>query len=146
MHIRRFQPDDQDSARQLILQGLGEHFGFINETMNPDLDDIASTYLTSRSNFLIAEHDGEIVGTLGPLFERAGEARIVRMSVDTKHRRLGIGTSLVRRAVELCLAAGTSTLWARTQPEWKDALSFYLNAQFVQKGRDEEDVHLCREL
>ena len=27
------------AARALILQGLGEHFGFVDETANPDLDE-----------------------------------------------------------------------------------------------------------
>ena len=37
MLIRAFEPRDQAAARQLILAGLGEHFGWIDETCNPDL-------------------------------------------------------------------------------------------------------------
>ena len=61
--IRPFAATDQDAARWLILEGLGGHFGFIDETMNPDLDDIALTF--SDAVFLVAEIDGVIVGTGG---------------------------------------------------------------------------------
>ena len=40
--VRRFAPADQDAARRLILEGLGAHFGSIDESLNPDLDDIAA--------------------------------------------------------------------------------------------------------
>lgn len=38
--VRPFETRDQVAARKLILSGLGEHFGFIDERLNPDLDDI----------------------------------------------------------------------------------------------------------
>lgn len=34
MPIRPFVPADQDWARAIILEGLGEHFGFINAFLN----------------------------------------------------------------------------------------------------------------
>src|SRR5690242_17481186 len=38
--LRQFAPHDASAMRQLVLAGLGDHFGIIDETMNPDLDDI----------------------------------------------------------------------------------------------------------
>ncbi|CAA9269377.1 MAG: hypothetical protein AVDCRST_MAG93-2561, partial [uncultured Chloroflexia bacterium] len=38
--IRPFTPADQKAARDLVLDGLGEHFGWIDTSRNPDLDDI----------------------------------------------------------------------------------------------------------
>jgi len=39
MIIRPFRPADQAEVRALIQRGLGEHFGFIDEFANPDIDD-----------------------------------------------------------------------------------------------------------
>ncbi len=32
--IRPFAPGDQEAARRLILEGLVEHFGFVDEALN----------------------------------------------------------------------------------------------------------------
>lgn len=45
LHIRPFTIHDQAAARTLILNGLGEHFGLIDETFTPDLNDITASYL-----------------------------------------------------------------------------------------------------
>lgn len=42
--VGEFHPVDQEAVRSLILAGLGEHWGYIDEGLNPDLRDIASTY------------------------------------------------------------------------------------------------------
>lgn len=36
LRSRSFEPCDQDAARHLILAGLGEHVGWIDETRNPE--------------------------------------------------------------------------------------------------------------
>ena len=99
LHIRPFRPGDQDAARRLILDGLGEHFGFIDASLNPDLDDIWQTYVLAGAPFAVAELDGELVGTGALVAERApgrlATGRIVRVSVSPHHRRLGIGRRLV---------------------------------------------------
>jgi hypothetical protein len=69
LRIRSFQARDQKTARQLILAGLGEHFGWIDETRNPDLDDIAANYVDRGSTSLVAEIDGKLVGTAALIAE-----------------------------------------------------------------------------
>src|SRR5215203_5667644 len=57
--IRPFVPADQAQAREIILAGLGEHWGFIDDTLNPDLDDILAAYPLDRADFLVVqEADG----------------------------------------------------------------------------------------
>src|SRR5262249_6135936 len=53
--MRPFAPEDQQAAQALILAGLGEHFGWIDERRNPDLVDIAASYAPPDSTFLVAE-------------------------------------------------------------------------------------------
>ena len=85
--VRPFEPGDQEVARLLILEGLREHFGFIDETRNTDLDDIPSYYADGL--FLVALSRGELVGTgaLVPIGRRT--AQVVRMSVDRGRRQAG---------------------------------------------------------
>ena len=65
--ISDFRPGDQDEVRSLILTGLGEHWGSIDETVNPDLDDIGAAYGHGRT--IVVRIDGAIVatGTVVPL-------------------------------------------------------------------------------
>ncbi len=111
--IRAFRPDDQEAARILILAGLGEHFGFIDESMNPDLDDIQRSYKANGAVFVVAEARGGIVGT-GALIEKAPETgRLVRMSVSPHHRGKGIGRALVGRLLSEAPREGIYQLSAR---------------------------------
>ncbi len=140
--IRPFRPADQAETRALVLTGLGEHFGFIDETANPDLDDIDAHFSRRGSEFFIAELDGRIVGTAGLIFESAGVARIVRMSVDAGHRRCGIASALVAACKAAAQRRGAFDLHVFTEPHWRNALAFYASQGFVQYGRDSVDVHL----
>ena len=83
MLIRSFEPRDQTAARQLILAGLGEHFGWIDETCNPDLDDVTANYVEPGHVFLVAEIGGELVGTGGLIAEAATLSRFgIRLALD----------------------------------------------------------------
>jgi len=141
IQIRRFLPADQSRCRVIILEGLAEHFGFIDESRNPDLDDIALSYLSAGHDFYVAESDGQVVGTVGLLFE-LGRARVVRMSVANTHRKRGIATSLLNQCVAIAKERGLSEIVAFTEPHWSDAVGFYLSSGFTQFGRDDEDIHL----
>jgi len=139
--VRRFEPSDQAQCRQLILSGLAEHFGSIDETRNPDLDDIAQSYLSNGHDFYVAERDGHVVGTVGLLFERF-LARIMRMSVAKNYRQQGIATALLKKCIERTRERGVSQIVAFTEPHWFDAVGFYLASGFEQYGSDAEDIHL----
>ncbi len=139
--IRRFDPKDQAEVRMVVLEGLREHFGFLDPSLNPDLEDIQASFITKGDEFYVAENDGRIVGTVGLLFGE-GRARIVRMSVAKDHRKRGIATALLRQCIESAAQRGFREIWAYTQPEWPDAVSFYSGSGFEQLGRDEIDLHL----
>ena len=42
--VKPFQPEDQAAVKNLILAGLAEHWGELDLSKNPDLNDITSTY------------------------------------------------------------------------------------------------------
>jgi GNAT superfamily N-acetyltransferase len=140
-HIRPFDHRDQLECRQTILNGLAEHFGFIDESRNPDLNDIEKSYLVAGNGFYVAECDGGIIGTVGLLFE-LGRARIVRMSVAKSHRKQGVAKALLERCIAVAKARGLPEIVAFTEPHWSDAVGFYKASGFKQFGRDDEDIHL----
>jgi GNAT superfamily N-acetyltransferase len=141
VHIRSFNAPDQSESRQLILNGLAEHFGFIDALRNPDLHDIEKSYLAAGNDFYVAECDGHIVGTIGLVFE-VGRARIVRMSVAKSHRKQGVATALLERCIGIAKQRGFLELVALTDPHWPDAVGFYTSQGFQQFDRDDEDLHL----
>ena len=127
--IRPFQPKDQIAAQNLILAGLEEHWGTLDPGKNPDLDDIGRAYAPGR--FLVAECDGEIVGTGALLLEDGGYGRIVRMSVAQEKRRQGIATAILEELCRLARQSGCAWLTLETTSAWTDVIQFYLNNSFT---------------
>ncbi len=131
--IRRFEAADQDAVRWLILRGLGEHFGTIDERINTDLDEIASSY--READFLLACEGGAIVATGALMSPENGVARIVRMSCAASHRRRGIGTAIVRALLEHARHRGCGRITLATNEDRDDANSFYRTLGFVETTR-----------
>ena len=133
IEIRPFRVEDQKMARQLILDGLGERFGFVDEELNPDLDDIAASY--GGDLFLVAEQAGVIVGSGALIYEGDGIARVQRMSVLKALRRQGIAGAVLER-----LIAAARLLWCwRVVLEtgfWEDSVGFYTSKGFVATSQD----------
>jgi len=142
--IRPFQPADQAEAKALILAGLVEHWGFLDPTLNPDLDDIASHY--AEATFVIARQGGRLVGT-GALVPRStAQAEIVRMSVAKELRRQGIGRLLLHR---LCLSAqaqGFQQVILETTDTWHGVIRFYQQFGFQLTHYHAGDVYFALEL
>ena len=136
--IRPFAATDQDAARWLILEGLGGHFGFIDETMNPDLDDIASTF--PDGVFLVAEIDGVIVGTGGLMVRDDGRCQIVRMSTRPAHRRQGVASALLSQLIALANERRAPSVFLATDLDWSDAVGLYVSAGFHELGRNESGI------
>ncbi|MFC1975568.1 GNAT family N-acetyltransferase [Chloroflexota bacterium] len=139
--IRPFEPHDQDAARRLILTGLGEHFGYIDETCNPDIDDIRANYLETSHAFIVAEIEAELVGTGALLTKQENMGRIVRMSVSRSYRRQGIGGALVSHLLDLARQRGWTQILVSTEPDWEDAIGFYNESGFTETKRDDVGVY-----
>jgi ribosomal protein S18 acetylase RimI-like enzyme len=144
--IRPFAPADQTATRRLVLNGLGDHFGHIDETMNPDLDDIETHYLIPGHCFVLAERDGTIVGAGALVEESPGTGRLVRMSVDRAHRGRGIGRALVTHLVAEARARGYCRVVIETNDDWWDAIGLYRASGFVEFDRHSGGIHMALEL
>lgn len=142
--IRDFKPEDQQAARSLILQGLAERWGDLDETLNPDLDDIACTY--ADGVFLVAVQDGQLIATGALIPEGDGVGRIVRMSVARSHRRRGIGRQLLQALREWAHALGYHRLVLETTSTWADAIAFYQAHGFHPVAARDGDLHFVLDL
>jgi GNAT superfamily N-acetyltransferase len=126
----------------LILEGLGEHFGFIDEPMNPDIDDIHHHYIRADDTFIVAVHGGEIVGAVALLAECETVGRLVRMSVSSAWRQRGITTALVGHLIAAAQERGFFRIILAVQVPWIEAIGFYESCGFAEYGRDEVHVHM----
>ena len=146
LRIRPFRPGDQNAARQLILAGLAEHFGWLDESCNPDLDDIAANYVARGHIFLVAELAAELVGTGALVVAGDGTGQIVRVSVAAASRRQGIGHLLLARLLEAARARDLAQVWVETNDTWIDAISLYRESGFRECARADGNIYLALQL
>jgi ribosomal protein S18 acetylase RimI-like enzyme len=132
--IRAFAPGDQTSARASILEGLREHWGRLDPSLNPDLDDISASYIAPGHVFLIAEIGHALAGT-GALIVEGATGQIVRVSVSPLWRRHGVGKTLVAALLEAARARGLVRVWMETNDDWKDAIGLYRRCGFQEFDR-----------
>jgi GNAT superfamily N-acetyltransferase len=128
VEVRDFTPADQATVRALVLAGLADHWGEVDASLNPDLDDIAAAYAGGCT--LVAEVDGAIVGTGTVVPRDALTAEIVRMSVARAARGRGIGRLLVDRLARRAADLGATRLVLETTADWHDTVAFYRSCGF----------------
>lgn len=142
--IAPFRPEDQAEAKSLVLAGLVGHWGWLDPTKNPDLEDIAAAYADGL--FLVARQDGALVGT-GALLARSTEvAELVRMSVAVSLRRRGIGRSILHRLIVEAAARGFKRVVLETTQTWDEVVAFYLRNGFRLTHHAGGDAHFAFDL
>jgi GNAT superfamily N-acetyltransferase len=129
---------DHDTVRALILDGLIEHWGHLDPEANPDLDDLSAAYASGRT--LVARlasgsegrpGPGPIVGTGTVVPRSGGVAEIVRMSVDRRLRRSGVGRRIVEELAATARGWGSRVLVLETTSTWTEVVEFYRRCGFV---------------
>ena len=144
--IRPFTPADQKAARDLVLDGLGEHFGWIDTSRNPDLDDIAAHYLARGHLFVVAQVREMLVGTGALIAVDEQTGRLVRMSVHRGWRRRGLGRVLVAHLLDAARECGYRRVVVETNKDWWDAIGLYRRCGFHEYDADEGSVYLGLDL
>ena len=140
LRIVPFQSQDQTAVKELILAGLVEHWGFLDASKNPDLEDIAISY--AGGTFLVGWLEGRIVGC-GALVPRSDQtAEVVRMSVAKAFRRHGIGRQILKALTEAAKQQGYKRIILETTSAWYEVIAFYLNAGFQITHEQEGDTYL----
>jgi ribosomal protein S18 acetylase RimI-like enzyme len=141
-HKRPFSPSDQEAAKQLILAGLAEHWGTLDLSLNPDLNDIQASYIDCGGVFIIVETEDRLIGTGALIPEGDNAARIVRVSVHPDFRRAGIGRAITAHLLESAHQTGYTKVFVETTDSWESAIRLYQNFGFVEVARYDGDVHM----
>lgn len=146
IEIRPFHPHHQAATKQLILAGLADHWGTLDHSLNPDLNDITRSY--AGETFLVAVQAGEIVGCGALVKEEGleGYGRIVRMSVNKAKRRQGIGQRILRELEETAVRRQFHKIVLETTSTWQEVVAFYLANGYHIVDHREGDTHFEKNL
>ena len=139
-----FQPADQSAVKSLILAGLVDHWSELDPTLNPDLNDIAETY--KDAYFLVAKHDGQVVGCGALVPHDVNTAEIKRMSVACALRRQGLGRRILTALCEEAKARGFRRVTLETTETWSEVIAFYLDFGFGITHHQDGDVYFKLDL
>ena len=142
--IRPFERDHQREVRNLILTGMGERWGSIDESANPDIDDIENSY--GSNNFFVGFHDGELAATGGLVPESDSRVRVTRMWVAKHLRRAGIGSQMMRHLLTIVRQRQFKHVVLETTDTWQDAISFYKKHGFLVQDHRDGDIHFSMDL
>jgi GNAT superfamily N-acetyltransferase len=137
--IQPFSSADQPAVKALVLQGLEEHWGELDLSLNPDLNDIASSYADGL--FLCAWLGDELVGTGAIVPEKDGVMRVVRMSVQRERRRMGIASRILQALLDEARRRNCRAVVLETTETWDDAIGFYLRHGFRIVEHRDGDAH-----
>jgi len=121
--IKPFQVENQKIVKDLILAGLTEHWGVLDKSLNPDLNDIALSY--KDAVFLVVWLNDEIVGTGALVLKSEGVGEIVRMSVAEDMRRKGIASKILEQLCTEAKKMGLEKVVLETTSTWTDVIRFY---------------------
>lgn len=144
LQIQPFQPEDQAEVKALVVAGLVDHWGVLDPTRNPDLDQISASY--AGATILVARRGGRILGTGALLPRGSSVGEVVRMSVARDQRRHGIGRQILARLLDQARAAGYHQVVLETTSTWDEVIEFYLQSGFHITHTAGEDTYFTLEL
>lgn len=90
-----------------------------------DLADIPATFTDVGGTFLVAEHEGHLVGTGGYRPVPGGRAEVLRVRVHPALRRAGVGRAVMSGLEARATAAGLRELVLDTATNQPEAMAFY---------------------
>jgi len=125
-------------------QGLGEHWGWIDEYINADLENIGASYSTGP--FVLGFLDEILVATGALIPETETSMRVVRMSFDRAFRRQRLATGILGHLIQLAQGSGVRVLVLETNEPWHEVVEFYLEYGFQIAAQDGGNVHMGLDL
>ena len=137
--LKPFNQKNQIEVKQLILEGLGEHWGTIDPLKNPDLDDISKSY--GKDEFILAWHKQQIIGSGALVSLNDKTSKVVRMSVKKEYRRNGIGKRILDHLINLATIKGHTKVTLETTTTWTEIIDFYTSYGFKITHHENEDTY-----
>ncbi|KAK1942714.1 N-acetyltransferase 8 [Phytophthora citrophthora] len=110
--------------------------------VDTDLADITSTYIAPGGNFWVAttktsEYDSDsVVGMVALKRLSVSQGEVMRVSVDTKHHRKGIGRKLMKVLETWAAENGIKTLSLSTGVKSEKSIAFYVSLGYELQSSD----------
>lgn len=126
--IRSFVPEDEQGVVDVILPIQREEFGIaITADDQPDLRAIPVFYQVGSGEFLVAEREGRIVGTIAmkDIGGKQGALRKMFVTAEFRGREFGVAKGLLARLLECSRAAGLRKVYLGTTDRFLAAHRFY---------------------
>lgn len=146
MIITPIEKHQSEQAKNVILSGFLERFGFIDHTLNPDIHDITLEYDGMQHHFFVGKEMDEIICTGAIRKESDHTYQIVRMSVLSSYRKRGIGRIMLQHLEKKAHSLGARRLILETNKQWADAIQFYKNNGFTYIEDDEVSCYFEKEI
>ncbi|MEO1554225.1 MAG: GNAT family N-acetyltransferase [Pseudomonadota bacterium] len=135
--IRDYRSEDAIAFRDLNLAWV-EKFFTVEAEDRAQLEDPKTHILDKGGAILMAELDGEPVGTVGLIPSHdAGVLELIKMSARSDIRGRGIGRALMDAAIVKARGLGASKIWLETNTVLDAALALYRNTGFRELSKDE---------
>ena len=137
MIVRDFTSADAVAFRDLNLAWVETYF-----TVEPEdraqLDDPQTHILDKGGAILIAEYEGEAVGTVGLVPGHGKDVlELIKMSARTDVQGKGIGRALMEAAMAKSREMGAKQIWLETNTKLEAALALYRKFGFRELTGDE---------
>ncbi|MEV6521963.1 GNAT family N-acetyltransferase [Longispora sp. NPDC051575] len=99
-----------------------------------DLADVRASF--AGGDFLVAEHDGHLVGMGGFVPNADGQAEVLRVRVHPATRRQGVGRALMAALEDRAAASGLREMFLDTATNQPEAVAFYQGLGYREIGRE----------
>lgn len=126
--VRDFQRTDQPAVRRLVRDGLADHWGAMDDRLNPDLDDIATASIGCVT--VVARLGDDIVAT-GRAVMAGDTVEISRMSVRSDRRGESVGRLILDELVRRASGWGARRVVLETSSAWTETVAFYAACGFT---------------
>lgn len=134
--LRKIKKEDNVAVAKIIRQTLTEFGADRPGTVffDPTTDALFELFNKDRSNYIVAEKNGEIIGG-GGIYPTPGLPRdtceLVKMYLLPSARGQGLGKEIIENSLQFAVSAGYKNVYLETMPELKKALSVYEKAGFT---------------
>lgn len=143
VNIRPARPEDAPAIKDVINAAAYEIFGFDgtleeslehfeNQGTYRDLEDIPASYTANGGLLLVAEEDGQVIGSGGVRRLEAHTAELRRMWLLQRYQGRGIGRHLLGELMRFARRQGYARVRLQTAPQQARALAFYRKAGFYE--------------
>ncbi|QTN00690.1 GNAT family N-acetyltransferase [Sediminibacillus dalangtanensis] len=124
----------QFMAKQVILEGLYDYFGYVDHGLNEDLFCPIDYYQGNDRTLFIGIYRGLIVCTGGLVEEETRIGRIVRISVLDKFWGKGFGREMVAFLEKRARLLDYKKIVLETNKAWSGTKAFYQRMDYKQAG------------